>query len=341
MNIETQDALGNSEVFLGLQEKISHVAPIQRPVLIVGERGTGKELAAARLHFLSQRWQGPLVAINCAGLAPGLIESELFGHARGAFTGALSDRQGRFESAHRGTLFLDEVGHLPLEVQTKILRVVEYHRFERVGSSEMMEVDVRIVAATNADLKKMTGEGRFLPDLLDRLSFEVIHVPPLRERQEDILLLARHFAGRMALELERTTIPEFSRMAQNSLLEYAWPGNVRELKNVVERAVYQTTRNLIHTVVFDPFEETWKSPIEMPSEALAATAQACPEVFPDLMTGPLKKALENLKFERLKKALYRTHFNQKNAAQHLGLSYHQFRGLYRKFQDRLQREGAG
>jgi len=193
------EALGQSEPFLDFQERLSRVAPVNRPVLLVGERGTGKELAASRLHFLSNRWQGPLVALNCAALSPTLIESELFGYERGAFTGAQQRRVGRFEAADEGTLFLDEIGTIPLEVQEKILRVVEYGTFERVGSPQSVEVDVRIIAATNADLGGLVERGRFKQDLLDRLSFEVLCLPPLRDRREDILLLARHFAAAMAL----------------------------------------------------------------------------------------------------------------------------------------------
>ena len=197
------EALGQSEPFLAFQERLSRVAPVNRPVLLIGERGTGKELAAARLHYLSDRWQAPMVALNCAALSPALIESELFGYEKGAFTGALQRRFGRFESADHGTLFLDEIGSIPLEVQEKILRVVEYNVFERVGSSESIEVDVRIIAATNADLNDLARKNRFKQDLLDRLSFEVLCLPPLRERKEDIVLLAGHFAGTMALELGR------------------------------------------------------------------------------------------------------------------------------------------
>jgi psp operon transcriptional activator len=209
-SIGASEALGQSEAFLDFQENLSRVAPINRPVLVVGERGTGKELAASRLHFLSRRWQGSLVALNCSALNPALIEPELFGHERGAFTGAEQRRTGRFEAADGGTLFLDEIGNIPMEVQEKILRVVEYGTFERVGSSESIEVDVRIIAATNADLIALTDEGRFMRDLLDRLSFEVLFLPPLRKRLGDILLLANHFAGRMTLELGRKEMPQFS-----------------------------------------------------------------------------------------------------------------------------------
>jgi len=251
--VEMSEALGQSEAFLDFQERLSRVAPINRPVLLMGERGTGKELAAARLHFLSKRWQGPMVALNCSALNPALIEAELFGHEKGAFTGADKRREGRFETAEGGTLFLDEIGHIPLEVQEKILRVVEYGTFERVGSSESIEVDVRIIAATNADLVSLAQEGRFMQDLLDRLSFEVLFIPPLRERKEDILLLANHFAARMAFELEREEIPRFSEEAVRALEAYPWPGNVRELKNLVERAVYRADSTMISDIDFNPF----------------------------------------------------------------------------------------
>src|SRR5215475_5228277 len=173
------EALGQSEAFLAFQERLSRVARVNRPVLCLGERGTGKELAVSKLHYLSPRWQGPLVALNCAALSPALIESELFGHEEGAFTGATRRRAGRFEAAHGGTLFLDEIAQIPLEVQEKILRVVEYGMFERVGSSQPIQTDVRIVGATNADLMALAAAGRFIRDLLDRLSFDVLFLPPL------------------------------------------------------------------------------------------------------------------------------------------------------------------
>ena len=243
--VPTTEALGESEVFLEFRERLSRVAQVDRPVLLIGERGTGKELAVSKLHYLSPRWQGPLVALNCAALTPTLIESELFGHEKGAFTGAIQRRKGRFETASEGTLFLDEIGAIPIEVQEKILRVVEYGIFEQVGSSEPIRADARIIGATNADLPAITAEGQFKNDLLDRLSFEVLFLPPLRERKGDILLLANHFAARMAFELGREEVPEFSEEATETLEGYTWPGNVRELKNVVERAVYRGDSALI------------------------------------------------------------------------------------------------
>jgi psp operon transcriptional activator len=212
----------------------------------LGERGTGKELAAARLHFLSARWQEPLVALNCAALAPTLIEDELFGHEAGAFTGAAGRRAGRFEAAHRGTLFLDEIANLPPTAQEKILRVVEYGVFERVGGSRPVEADVRLVGATHADLPALAQQGRFQQDLLDRLSFEVLALPPLRAREGDVLYLARHFAARMAAQLGRSETPHFAPGAEARLCAHPWPGNVRELKNLVERLVIMTASEEIH-----------------------------------------------------------------------------------------------
>jgi len=327
----TGEALGQSEAFLGFQERLSRVAPVNRPVLLLGERGTGKELAAIRLHYLSRRWQGPFMALNCSALAPSLIESELFGYEKGAFTGAVQRRIGRFEAADGGTLFLDEIGNVPLEVQEKILRVVEYGTFERVGAADLVEVDTRIVAATNADLKALAAVGRFKQDLLDRLSFEILFVPPLRERGEDILLLANHFAGRMAVELGREEMPDFSQAAKEALLGYGWPGNVRELKNVVERAVYRSDAPRIAAIEVDPFRSPFNPPpgiAESASEAGPVAAAATGKARPL----PLNEAVWALKVRMLEDALKQTRFNQRKAADRLGLSYHQFRGLYRKYQ---------
>ena len=330
------EALGQSEAFLAFQERLSRVAPVDRPVLLAGERGTGKELAARRLHFLSRRWQGAFIALNCAALTPTLIESELFGYERGAFTGARQRRMGRFEAADRGTFFLDEIGAIPMAVQEKILRVVEYGVFERVGSTAAVAVDVRIVGATNADLRSMAREGRFKQDLLDRLAFEVLWLPPLRERSDDILLLANHFAGRMALELGRDDIPMFTPSADRALEGYPWPGNIRELKNVVERAVYRARGNRIADIRFDPFEVS--PPRALPVDAPATSPAPDPPAQPirDPLAGlPLKEAVAQLQLNRLQEALRHTRFNQRQAASYLGLTYDQFRGLKRKFKDRL------
>ena len=259
----SQQLLGESEVFLDFQAQLSRAAKVNRSVLLVGERGSGKEGAARRLHFLSPRWQQALVTVNCAALPPSLIETELFGYEQGAFTGAQKTRKGRFEEAEGGTLFLDEIGLIPLEVQEKILRVVEYGTFERVGSSVTHEVDARIIGATNTDLPQLCKEGKFKEDLLDRLSFEVLFLPPLRERAEDIMLLANYFSSKMALECGKSEMPHFSKQVEASLMAYSWPGNVRELKNVVERAVYRSDTPTIEEVQFDPFANPYA---EQPAE---------------------------------------------------------------------------
>jgi psp operon transcriptional activator len=322
-------AIGQSEIFLEFQERLSRVAPIDRPVLLIGERGTGKELAASRLHFLSKRWQCPFVALNCSALSPSLIESELFGHERGAFTGAEKRRIGRFEAAGGGTLFLDEIGAIPIEVQEKILRTVEYGTFERVGSSERVEVDVRIIAATNADLLKMVRDGRFKQDLLDRLSFEVLILPPLRERFGDIPLLTNHFAARMAFEMGLDAVPQFSEHAMASLEAHEWPGNIRELKNIVERAIYRSESFMITEIVFNPFGEDREARGIADTEGESPPAEGLS--IKDLFSKPFNEAVDTLKKVILEKALEEARFNQRKAAQKLGLTYHQFRGLYRKY----------
>jgi psp operon transcriptional activator len=327
------EAIGQSEVFLEFQERLSRVAPVPRPVLLIGERGTGKELAAARLHYLSGRWQKPFVALNCAALSPTLIEAELFGYERGAFTGALQRRAGRFEAADGGTVFLDEIGNVPLEVQEKILRVVEYQAFERVGSVEAVEVDVRIVAATHADLPGLCAAGRFRPDLLDRLSFEVLRLPPLRERGGDILLMARHFAAGMAREIGRPDAPDFGPDAVAALEAHPWPGNVRELKNVVERAVCRTEGATVAEIVFDPFpRQAWQTGLAGATAPVARTPVG-PRTD-DPLAVPMMEALRELKDRMTRAALARARHNQRKAAALLGLSYDQFRGLYRSYRKR-------
>lgn len=329
----TADALGQSEAFLDFQERLSRIAPVERPALLVGERGTGKELAATRLHYLSKRWQGPCVALNCAALAPTLIEAELFGYEKGAFTGAHQRKPGRFEAADGGTLFLDEIGLLPIEAQEKVLRVVEYGAFERVGGSVSVEVDVRIIGATNADLPALAEKGRFKRDLLDRLSFEVLFLPPLRERRGDILLLAYHFAQRMAYELERDAAPEFSFAARQQLEDHLWPGNVRELKNAVERAVYRSDTAVIDTIELDPFRSSYGAGTASVATASAGTSPAA--LPPQPATRPFKAAVRNLERDLLKRALADAKHNQKKAARLLGLTYDQLRGLLRKYKDEL------
>ncbi|MDA3852617.1 MAG: sigma 54-interacting transcriptional regulator, partial [Spirochaetaceae bacterium] len=298
---------------------------IERSVLIIGERGSGKEIAASRLHYLSKRWDGPLVTLNCAALTPSLIESELFGHEAGAYTGASIRRKGRFEEAHGGTLFLDEIGIIPLEVQEKILRVVEYGRFERVGSSKSVEVDVRILGATNADLTTLSNQGKFKKDLLDRLSFEVLFLPPLRYREKDIQILAHYFANKMAMEMGIKDTVSFNEEVIGQLIEYSWPGNVRELKNVVERAVYSSDDYPIRGIRIDPFENPY-----------SAEGHHLTPVDSKKSLGDFKDAIREYELDYLKRALEDAKFNQKKAASLLNLSYDQFRGLYRKYKEEIE-----
>ncbi len=346
------ELLGRSDVFLELSEQLARVARVDRPVVLAGERGTGKELAAARLHYLSGRWKAPFITLNCAALAATLIESELFGHEAGAFTGAIARRQGRFEVADGGTLFLDELSLMPSQVQEKILGVVEYGFFERVGGIKPLRVDVRIVAATNRDLPELAAAGRFKRDLLDRLCFEVLTLPPLRARGEDVLLLARHFAARMAVELGFRTAPPFSDHAEAQLFGYSWPGNVRELKNVIERAVFRSSGNLIRNLEMDPFVSPYRplAPDAAPDAAPAAASESrlderqyARRAGHDTRgCGPLRpgesltEAVRRLELQALQEALLRARHNQKHAALLLGLRYHQFRALYRKHAEALR-----
>ncbi|MDF4357985.1 sigma 54-interacting transcriptional regulator, partial [Vibrio parahaemolyticus] len=209
-----QNLIGESPAFLAVLDKVSQLAPIERPVLIIGERGTGKELIAQRLHYLSKRWDKPLLSLNCATLSEGLIDSELFGHESGSFTGSKGKHKGRFERAEGGTLFLDELATAPLLVQEKLLRVIEYGEYERVGGHTALNADVRLVCATNADLPRLAEQGDFRADLLDRLAFDVIMLPPLRERKEDILSLAEHYAMKMCRELQLEYFVGFTHQAQ-------------------------------------------------------------------------------------------------------------------------------
>ena len=349
-HFSTSEAIGQSEAFLEFQELISKVAPIERPILILGERGTGKELAASKIHFLSKRWQKPFVTLNCSALTSTLIGSELFGYEKGAFTGAGSRQAGRFEKASEGTLFLDEIGTIPMEVQEKILRVVEYGSFELVGSSESIHVDVRIVAATNVDLFLMVQSGEFKQDLLDRLSFEVIYVPPLRKRKGDILVLANHFAARMAFELGRDEIPRISSQALKALEDYPWPGNIRELKNVIERAVYKSLTDTIKEISFDPFNNPYGDALEnkiarkekkrdeshLDSLILdESKVGESSDIIGHILEKPFRQAIGELEFYLVSKALKECQFNQKKAAKRLGLSYDQFRGIKKKYGNRV------
>ncbi|HAF51541.1 MAG TPA: phage shock protein operon transcriptional activator, partial [Leclercia adecarboxylata] len=261
--------LGEANSFLEVLEQVSRLAPLNKPVLIIGERGTGKELIANRLHYLSGRWDGPFISLNCAALNENLLDTALFGHEAGAFTGAQRRHPGRFERADGGTLFLDELATAPMLVQEKLLRVIEYGELERVGGSQPLQVNVRLVCATNANLPEMVEQERFRADLLDRLAFDVVNLPPLRERRSDIMLLAGQFAIQMCRELGLPLFPGFSQRARDTLLDYRWPGNIRELKNVVERSVYRhgSIETELDEIVIDPFSRSTPSPADKPHSA--------------------------------------------------------------------------
>lgn len=231
-----EQIVGNSAALDRVLQHVALVAPTDSTVLIEGETGTGKELIARAIHNISSRRGRPFVKLSCAAIPSGLLESELFGHEKGAFTGAVERRVGRFENAHSGTIFLDEIGEIPLELQPKLLRVLQEQEFERLGSTRTVRVDVRVVAATNRNLQQMAEEGTFRPDLYYRLSVFPLLMPPLRERSDDIPRLARFFADKFARRMNKT-VDSISEEAMRILSSYHWPGNIRELQNVIERAV--------------------------------------------------------------------------------------------------------
>jgi psp operon transcriptional activator len=316
--------VGEAPAFRAALAQVSQLAALDRPVLVVGERGTGKELIAARLTYLSPRWDKPFVKLNCATLAEGLLDSELFGHEAGAFTGATRRRLSRFEIADGGTLFLDEIATASLAVQEKILRVIEYGSFERVGGNEVHHVDVRVIAATNADLPALAEAGRFRSDLLDRLAFDVVTVPPLRERAEDIPLLAEHFARGMTRELAREVFQGFTAAALARLIAHRWPGNVRELKNVIERTLYRWLRpdDPIDAIIFDAFA---------PPHRPAAPAPPPPAPVAEPVTeGSFLARVAGFERRLIGEALAANHFNQRRTAAALGLTYDQLRHYLKK-----------
>ena len=335
--------IGQSFAFLDSVERASRAAALNRPVLVIGERGTGKELVAERLHRLSPRWDGPLIIMNCAALPETLIEAELFGHEAGAFTGATKSRAGRFEEADGGTLFLDELGTLSAAAQERLLRAVEYGEVTRIGASRPVRVDVRIVAATNENLPALVEQNRFRADLLDRLSFEVITLPPLRAREGDVPVLVEHFGRRMAAELGWDKWPGFSKTAMETLVGHEWPGNVRELRNVVERAVYrwEDPTRAIDAIEFDPFASPWtpkgdaaRSMSPAPQPAQASTPAPAND---DLDCNDFKAAVEAHERRLLEAALRRCRYNQRVTAKALALTYDQLRHALRRH-DLLQLE---
>jgi len=334
----SEQFIGQSLAFLDAVERASRAAPLNRPVLVIGERGTGKELIAERLHHLSSRWAGPLIIMNCAALPENLIEAELFGHEAGSFTGAAKTRHGRFEEADGGTLFLDELGTLSMPAQDRLLRAVEYGEITRIGASKPISVDVRIVAATNENLPALVDKGKFRADLLDRLSFEVITLPPLRAREGDVPLLSEHFGRRMSVELDWPNWPGFTSRAVAELEAYPWPGNVRELRNVVERAVYrhEDPERAIDAINFNPFHSPWAPAAADTVQTHSAAAESLVEESPaqseataqpsaDGSTDDFKGAVSAYERQLLEDGLRRNRFNQRATAAALGLSYDQLR----------------
>jgi psp operon transcriptional activator len=313
--------IGSDPAFQGVLEQVSRLAPLDRPALIIGERGTGKELIAERMHYLSRRWEGPFVKVNCAALSETLLETELFGHEAGAFTGARNRHRGRFERADGGTLFLDEIATASARVQEQVLRVIEYGEYERVGGERVMTTDVRVIAATNVDLPALAAKGGFRADLLDRLAFDVVTLPPLRARPADILDLANAFGLAMAKALGLPLFPGFSHACAAKLLSHDWPGNVRELRNVVERAVYRAEGEApIDAITLDPFESPWRP-----------SGEPRTEVAPQPLAQDFTAAVAAFEADLVRRAMAAAAGNQSDAAQRLGLGYHQFRRLLRKY----------
>jgi len=300
--------VGRSSTFLDVVEQARGFAKIPRPILVRGERGTGKELLARFIHATSPRAAKPYLIVNCGAFQDELLVSHLFGHERGAFTGAIDRRVGVFERAHGGTLFLDEIANLSRPAQARLHRVVEYQTFQRVGGTEPIQVDVRVVAATNADLAALIDRGEFMPDLYDRLRFAEILLPPLRERRDDIPRLIHHFIERLHEELPDLGEARFTDAAVRELMAYHWPGNIRELKNVIER-LYVSDRD--RTI----------QPSELPLEVTSAESTR----------GTFSQRVRAFEKAQLLNALKDTAGNQQGAARQLGMSYDQFRHYYKKY----------
>ena len=339
-----QQLVGESLNFSLALEQVSKIAPLDKPVLIVGERGTGKELVAQRIHYLSSRWDRVFVQLNCAAISESLQESELFGHEAGAFTGATRRRSGRFERANGGSLFLDELATTSQRVQEQLLRIIEYGEYERLGGQDTLTADVRIIAATNEDLPSLAEQGKFRFDLLDRLAFDIVTLPPLRHREEDIPILAAHFATNMTQELGQPIFPGFSAAALETLEEYNWPGNIRELKNVVERSLYRHDDwNLpIDRIYLDPFDSPWRPLADPKAKIKSEHSKASAESQEFSMSEDaraklnfpidLKALIRTREIELIEAALEESRYNQAEAARALGLTYHQIRAYLRKYE---------
>ncbi|MEO0883660.1 MAG: phage shock protein operon transcriptional activator [Pseudomonadota bacterium] len=334
---ETTQLVGESPAWLAAMEHASRVASLDRPILVIGERGTGKELVGERLHFLSRRWEGPFVKVNCAALSEELLDSELFGHERGAFTGATERRAGRFELANGGTIFLDEIATASSRVQEKLLRIIEYGEYQRLGGEKVLTTNVRVVAATNIDLPAAVDRGDFRADLLDRLAFDVITLPPLRARGQDASLLADFFASRMAREMGES-FPGFAPSAVAAIDAGEWPGNVRELRNFAERLTHRSLTEAPGEPIrfepdsLDPFASPWRPRGSKQAKDITPAAPLLELTTPTTpnLDQPFDAQVNRFEMELIDAALEATAGHQGQAAKRLGLTYHQFRGLLRK-----------
>ncbi len=336
--LKFEEIVGRSETLRRVLEQIETVAPTDSTVLIYGETGSGKELIARALHNLSARKAGAFVKLNCAAIPTGLLESELFGHERGAFTGAIAQRIGRFELANRGTMFLDEIGEIPLELQPKLLRVLQEREFERLGSARTLRTDARLIAATNRDLEALVSEQKFRSDLYYRLNVFPVRVPALRERPEDIPLLVRHFVQQFSRQLGRT-IDAIPAESMSLLTRYPWPGNIRELQNVIERAVILTTGPIL-TVRSEDLRSS-------SSQALAAAAGSgsvvARESVTPASTGNIREALEEAERQQILAALEKSNWivaGPDGAAVRLGLKRSTLQSRMQKLGIRIARTGA-
>ena len=302
----TQNIVGRSNAMAHVLEMVDRVAPSRSTVLITGESGTGKELVAKAIHYTSGRKDAPFVSVNCSALNSGVLESELFGHEKGSFTGATARRKGRFELADKGTLFLDEISETTPELQVKLLRVLQERTFERVGGTEPVHVDIRLLAATNRDLKTCVEQGTFREDLYYRLNVVQIELPPLRERREDIPLLVSYFLSTFAADNDKE-VPTFSSQAMEMLSAYEWPGNVRQLQNIVERCVVLASGKVI-------------SLDDLPAEITNEETQfkSAVDLLPSRLN--LAETLEKIEAALIRRALARSNFVQVKAAEMLGLS---------------------
>jgi len=293
------EIIGCSDVITKLMESVSKIAISDSSVLIYGESGTGKELVARAVHYQSERSKMPFIKVNCGALPKDLVESELFGHEKGSFTGAVSQRKGKFELAEGGTIFLDEIGDVPTDIQVKLLRVLQERQFDRVGGEQTLDVNVRVVAATNRALRKMVNQGDFREDLYYRLEVIPLSIPPLRERAEDIPLLVDHFIEKKCSEMN-LPLKKFSQKALTSLREYSWPGNVRELENVIERSLVMAEEDEIdqHELHIEKRDEN---------------------EFPDFSGESLKNRLDKIERDLIISAMNESGGNKKSAAKQLGV----------------------